>query len=257
MPRNAQDLPACKDVVTGAAASLILHASLAAWLFSMPGPADAPPQGGNVIGMVLLGSPGGTARDAGGRGGEPPPAPQDTSPASAPGPAGAGADAPSSAAPGKAPGSVLEARKIRPGRHAAPQARPTQPSDRAGAARQGAAGSGGADDRDGTGPGAGGSGSGSPVPAVFGGGSGPAFLRYAAPAYPEQARRMGKAGVVRIRIRLDASGRLEAADVLESPHGSLSQAALRSVRNARYRPLTSGGKALPCTAVLSIRFELE
>ena len=68
---------------------------------------------------------------------------------------------------------------------------------------------------------------------------------------------MGKAGVVRIRIRLDASGRLEAADVLESPHGSLSQAALRSVRNALYRLLTSGGKALPCTAVLSIRFELE
>ncbi len=96
-----------------------------------------------------------------------------------------------------------------------------------------------------------------PQAAVFGSASGPSFFRYNAPPYPEQARRMGIHGTVKIVLQLDQEGRLVFARVLESPHRLLSDSAMRSIKKATFRPLIINGKPQSCTTELAIRFNLE
>ena len=264
MPRNAQDIPARNSIVTGACASILAHASLLAWLTVMPGSWNVHPHGENTMEMVLLislpGDGGGPSPHAEAAVAASRSLPQDGSLQ-----AESASALASSAAPPAGTQRRLPAReKVRhdTGQSVSAPVRSkasAQPAAPAGSAQHRPTASDAPGMQGGTGAGQGpGEGAGGDhVSAVFGGSEGPSFIRYDAPSYPEQARRLGKAGAVRIRVRLDASGRLEGAEVLESPHGSLTRAALRSVRNALYRPLKAGGVPRPCTAVLTIRFELQ
>ena len=266
MPRNAQDIPARSGIVTGAAASILAHASLLAWLAVMPGSWSERPHGENTMEMVLFsslpGNGGGSVPHTVSTGAASRVLPQNGSLQGASVSADSASAAPHPAGTQRRPPAREKVRAYN-GSSAAAPLRSRLPAEPAGSAQQrtpasdapvAPEGAGAGQD---AGGGAGGGAGGDPVSAVFGGIDGPSFIRYAAPSYPEQARRLGKTGAVRIRIRLDASGRLEGAEVLESPHGSLARAALRSVRNALYRPLKKGGVPRPCTAVLTIRFELE
>lgn len=86
----------------------------------------------------------------------------------------------------------------------------------------------------------------------------PRFLERAEPAYPRAARLAGVEGVVRIRLSLDAEGRLIAAAV-EASSGSpaLDEAALAAARASRYEPARLGPVAVPAETEAAYRFELR
>ena len=86
----------------------------------------------------------------------------------------------------------------------------------------------------------------------------PRFLERAEPAYPRAARLAGVEGVVRIRLSLDAEGRLVAAAV-EASSGSpaLDEAALAAARASRYEPARLGPVAVPAETEAAYRFELR
>ncbi|MBP3731217.1 MAG: energy transducer TonB [Mailhella sp.] len=93
--------------------------------------------------------------------------------------------------------------------------------------------------------------------ASFGGKAGPDFIRFAAPAYPARARRMGISGVVLLELHLDESGRLLNVRVLQSPSSMLSEAALTAVRKSSFRPYMERGRPSSCKTSLPVRFMLE
>lgn len=90
----------------------------------------------------------------------------------------------------------------------------------------------------------------------FGNGNGPRFSRRVQPQYPPHARRMGKEGVVVLLLRIDESGRLNGADVVEKAGAGFDEAALDAVRSSTYLPATQHGRPVPSRAILRIRFQL-
>ena len=91
----------------------------------------------------------------------------------------------------------------------------------------------------------------------FGKPCGPAFTRFSRPVYPLQARRAGISGLVKLRVALDDSGSVRDIEVLESGHRLLADAACAAIRRSAFRPYTENGKSLPSRTVIPIRFTLE
>jgi len=120
----------------------------------------------------------------------------------------------------------------------------------------GGQGSGSGKGGQGDGSGAGGHGGGA-FDGVFGAGNGPAFARRVAPVYPPQARRFGREGEVVLRLTIDATGKLLAAEVVKEGGAGFDAAALAAVQASSYRPAMQSGRAVPSRAVLRIRFQLS
>ncbi len=79
-----------------------------------------------------------------------------------------------------------------------------------------------------------------------------------APAYPLLSRRTGEAGVVVLRVELDAQGRVSDARVATgSGHARLDEAALGAVRTWRCTPAQRDGKAVPAVALQAFKFVLQ
>ncbi len=74
------------------------------------------------------------------------------------------------------------------------------------------------------------------------------------PAYPEAQRESGIAGKVRVRLKLDATGRVVHAEVLEGLGEPFDTAALEAARAATFEPATRCGEAVASTFTLGIRF---
>ena len=78
------------------------------------------------------------------------------------------------------------------------------------------------------------------------------------PAYPPLARRLGETGKVVLRVELDESGRVSAAQVLTgSGSARLDAAALAAVRTWRCQPARRDGQAVRAVATQPFNFTLE
>lgn len=79
-----------------------------------------------------------------------------------------------------------------------------------------------------------------------------------APPYPSLSRRLGESGKVVLRVELDETGRVSAAQVISSSGvDRLDAAALAAVRTWRCRPSQRDGQAVRAVAVQAFNFTLE
>ena len=91
-----------------------------------------------------------------------------------------------------------------------------------------------------------------------GGGSGyvpPQFLLRHKPMYPEQARAQHLEGVVMLLVSVDEEGHVTSASLRQGcGYAVLDRAALEAVRTWRFSPGRQGGRAIPATVEIPIRF---
>jgi protein TonB len=86
----------------------------------------------------------------------------------------------------------------------------------------------------------------------------PDYLRNPPPTYPETSRLAKEEGVVMVLVEVGAMGtptdvRLQRS----SGYASLDEAAIRAVREWRFRPGTMGGVAVASSVSIPVRFELH
>lgn len=75
--------------------------------------------------------------------------------------------------------------------------------------------------------------------------------------YPREAREAGFEGEVRLRLLVDAEGRVREAEVLSDPGHGLGAAAVPiAKRYYRFRPALKGGQPVATRLVLTVRFQL-
>ncbi|MFN3505753.1 MAG: TonB family protein [Caldimicrobium sp.] len=91
----------------------------------------------------------------------------------------------------------------------------------------------------------------------FGSNYGPRFLHREMPVYPLIARRLGKEGVVKLRLTIDERGRLLEVEVLEGAGYGFTESALEAVKKSTFIPAYKEGKPIMCKALLTIRFTLR
>lgn len=78
------------------------------------------------------------------------------------------------------------------------------------------------------------------------------------PPYPESMRRTEEEATLRLRLSIDARGRVTAVDALgQADPAFVASARNHLIRYWRYRPATEDGKAVASTLVITLRFELE
>ena len=78
------------------------------------------------------------------------------------------------------------------------------------------------------------------------------------PPYPLDKIRVGEEATLRLRLTIDARGRVTAVDPVGPADPSFLEAARRHILRAwRYRPATEDGVAVPTTTVISLSFRLE
>jgi len=83
-------------------------------------------------------------------------------------------------------------------------------------------------------------------------------LRRTPPRFPPEARRDGRTGVVVVQLRVDESGAVVDARVVQSdPPGVFDAAALESARGWSFSPATSDGQPIASWVRQTIRFTLE
>ncbi|UUR07319.1 energy transducer TonB [Sphingomonas glaciei] len=78
------------------------------------------------------------------------------------------------------------------------------------------------------------------------------------PPYPESMRRTESEAVLRLRLSIDARGRVTAVEPVGTADPAfLSAARSHLTRYWRYRPATEDGNAVASTLTITLRFELE
>ncbi len=79
------------------------------------------------------------------------------------------------------------------------------------------------------------------------------------PEYPQEARRNGTTGVVRVRALVNASGSVEDVDVYSSSgHDALDRSALQAVAKWEFTAARDGnGRKVACYTIVPIRFNLQ
>lgn len=92
---------------------------------------------------------------------------------------------------------------------------------------------------------------------VFGSAIGPSFRKQTQPAYPSQARRRGKEGIVLLRLSISERGELTQVEVLDDPGHGFSEAAVEAVRSSSFNPAHHNGRPTAVRATLPIRFTLR
>jgi protein TonB len=93
--------------------------------------------------------------------------------------------------------------------------------------------------------------------ASFGSARGPAFLKKEMPVYPALARRLGREGLVVLRLTIDEHGILTHLEIVEDPGYGFSAAAAEAARKSRFAPARVNGRPTACRALLPVRFELK
>lgn len=78
------------------------------------------------------------------------------------------------------------------------------------------------------------------------------------PPYPAQKLRMEEEAALRLRLTIDARGRVTAVEPVASADPAFLAAARRHIiANWRYQPATEDGKAVASSTVVTLRFELD
>ena len=86
----------------------------------------------------------------------------------------------------------------------------------------------------------------------------PAYLNNPAPAYPPASRKQGEQGRVLLRVRVDATGLVDAIELqASSGFHRLDEAALAAVRRWRFLPARAGERAVPGWALVPVHFQLQ
>lgn len=84
------------------------------------------------------------------------------------------------------------------------------------------------------------------------------YLEPPAPVYPRASRRLNEAGLVVVRVFVGSDGLPRQLQLLQSSgFARLDEAALESVRHARFKPPTENGQPTAGWARIPIPFELE
>ena len=85
----------------------------------------------------------------------------------------------------------------------------------------------------------------------------PTLKKQVEPVYPAAALRARVEGVVIVELKVDVTGKVTAAKVLESPQPRLlDQAAIKAVKRWVYEPTLLYGKPVPTILVVTILFKL-
>ena len=85
-----------------------------------------------------------------------------------------------------------------------------------------------------------------------------AYLDNPPPAYPVFAKRAREQGVVMLRVRVDAEGMVQGAEIHRSSgFERLDAAALAAVKRWRFAPARQGGRAVAGVAIVPINFQLD
>lgn len=78
------------------------------------------------------------------------------------------------------------------------------------------------------------------------------------PQYPDPARSQGMTGLIELRLKIDASGRVRDLEVLKaSPAGVFEQSALDAFRDVRFAPAQKDGRAVNSLVEIEVRYELD
>jgi protein TonB len=78
------------------------------------------------------------------------------------------------------------------------------------------------------------------------------------PPYPEAKRRLAQEAVLRLRLSIDERGRVRAVEPLGAADPMfLASARSHLIRNWRYSPAMEGGRPVPSSLVITLRFELD
>jgi len=85
----------------------------------------------------------------------------------------------------------------------------------------------------------------------------PKSLKTPPPTYPEALRRANIEGKVIAWIYVDASGRVNAVSIRESPHKLFSQATIAAISQWEYRAPTKDGKPKPFISEYVLDFKLR
>ena len=86
----------------------------------------------------------------------------------------------------------------------------------------------------------------------------PAALSIAKPPYPEECRRRGQEGTVRLRVLVARDGSVSRAEVARSSSvGAFDRAAVEGARQWRFTPARRGAATLDAWVALSVVFKLE
>ena len=86
----------------------------------------------------------------------------------------------------------------------------------------------------------------------------PQLVRHPPPVYPASARQLRVEATVDLRLTVDTTGRVTAAEPIGPPRGyGFDESARRAALAAVYRPATRGGIAVASEALLQVRFVLR
>jgi len=91
----------------------------------------------------------------------------------------------------------------------------------------------------------------------FGAINGPKFLNRVLPRYPTLARKLGKEGVVVLKLFIDDKGSLKKIQVLHDPGYGFVKSALEALRKSTFMPAVLNGNTISSEAILKIKFKLK
>jgi protein TonB len=78
------------------------------------------------------------------------------------------------------------------------------------------------------------------------------------PPYPLSEQRAGNEGVVKVRVRIGADGRVVSVEKIAAASDAFFEATQRhALRQWRFKPATLGGSAVESVKVMTVRFQLE
>jgi TonB family protein len=75
--------------------------------------------------------------------------------------------------------------------------------------------------------------------------------------YPEIAKRAGIEGTVYVEATVDVNGNVSSTKVTKGVHTALDKEAAEAVAKTKFAPARAGGKAVPATVTVPIRFRLD
>lgn len=92
---------------------------------------------------------------------------------------------------------------------------------------------------------------------AFGKPGGPVILRLVKPTYPQEARRLGKEGVVILKLTIETSGKVGTIETVQSAGFGMEEAARDAILRSLFRPATLNGQPVVCQAFLPLHFKLQ
>ncbi len=93
--------------------------------------------------------------------------------------------------------------------------------------------------------------------ARFGDREAPSFVYQEIPVYPSLARRLGKEGRVLLQLLIDADGKLQQVEVVETAGYGFAEASIAAVRKSTYAPGYRDGVKVATRALLPVSFRLQ